>query len=70
LYNLSNQTNGKFYSKNNIDELVSLLNNNNNQTIISVEDNLKQIIDFHWILLALLLLISIEWFVRKFNGLI
>jgi hypothetical protein len=70
LYNLSNQTNGKFYSKNNIDDLVSLLKNNNNQTIISVEDNLKQIIDFHWILLALLLLISIEWFVRKFNGLI
>ncbi len=71
LYNLSNQTNGKFYSENNIDELVSLLNNNNNNnTIISVDDNLKQIIDFHWILLALLLLISIEWFVRKFNGLI
>ena len=71
LYNLSNQTNGGFYSKNNIDELVSLLNNtNNNKTIISVEDNLKQIIDFHWILLVLLLLISIEWFVRKFNGLI
>ena len=41
-----------------------------NNTIISVDDNLKQIIDFHWILLALLLLISIEWFVRKFNGLI
>jgi len=70
LYNLSDQTNGQFYSKNNIDELVSLLNTTNNQTIISIEDNLKQIIDFHWILLIFLLIISIEWFVRKFNGLI
>ena len=55
----------------NISELAILVKNQqNNQTIISFEDTLKQIIDIKWILLVLLLVISVEWFIRKFNGLI
>jgi len=71
LFNLSQQTNGQSFSVTNISELVTLVNNQqNNQTIISFEDTLKQIIDIKWILLVLLMVIAVEWFIRKFNGLI
>ena len=71
LFNLSQQTQGKSFLMKNISELAILVKNQqNNQTIISFEDTLKQIIDIKWILLALLLVIAVEWFIRKFNGLI
>ena len=71
LFNLSQQTKGKSFLMKNISELAILVKDQqNNQTIISFEDTLKQIIDIKWILLALLLVIAVEWFIRKFNGLI
>ena len=42
----------------------------NKNSLLILEDKLKQLIDFEWILLILLSLISLEWLVRKYNGLI
>ena len=58
-----------------LDGLVNLLINNlnnNKDSFISTrfEDKLIQLIDYELILLILLILISFEWFLRKYNGLI
>jgi hypothetical protein len=34
------------------------------------KEKLEGLINISWILLALLILISVEWFIRKYNGLI
>ena len=49
-----------------------LLKDTNKDNFVSTrfEDKLIQLIDYELILLILLLLISFEWFVRKYNGLI
>jgi hypothetical protein len=71
LFNLSQQTGGQFFSVDNLNDLIQVVNSKEEkQTITSFEDTLKQVIDIEWILLILLLLISIEWFFRKYNGLI
>ena len=41
-----------------------------NHKIIYMKEKLEGLINIPWILLSLLLLISIEWFVRKYNGLL
>jgi len=71
LFNLSQQTGGQSFLVNNLNDLIQVVNNKEEKQIItSFEDTLKQVIDIEWILLILLLLISIEWFFRKYNGLI
>jgi hypothetical protein len=71
LFNLSQQTGGQSFSVNNLNDLIQLVNNKEEKQIVtSFEDTLEQVIDIEWILLILLLLISIEWFFRKYNGLI
>ena len=70
LYNLSQVSGGKSYLMSEIPLLINYINKNQNKiSFTSVEDKLKQLIDIEWILLILLLLISSEWFVRKYNGL-
>mgnify|MGYP001165390582 FL=1 len=70
LYNLSNITGGKSYSPLEFSSLTNYINTNQNKSsLTTIEDKLKQLIDFEWILLILLILISSEWFVRKYNGL-
>jgi hypothetical protein len=41
-----------------------------NQKLINSKEKLTSLINIPLILLSLLLLISTEWFVRKYNGLI
>ena len=71
LNDLSKITGGKSYSLNNLNLLINNLNNNKDSFISTrFEDKLIQLIDYELILLILLVLISFEWFVRKYNGLI
>ena len=71
LNDLSKITGGKSYNLNNLNLLVNNLNNNKGSFISTrFEDKLIQLIDYELILLILLVLISFEWFVRKYNGLI
>ena len=70
LYNLSNDSCGKSFSFSDLSLLEEYLNKNQNKTTLTtIEDRVKQLIDFELILLILLLLISTEWFVRKYHGL-
>ena len=70
LYNLSNISGGKSFSLSEFNSISNYINKNQNKSsLTTIEDRLKQFIDFEMILLILLILISCEWFVRKYNGL-
>ena len=70
LYNLSNITGGKSFSLSEFNSISNHINKTQNKSsLTTIEDRLKQFIDFEMILLILLILISSEWFVRKYNGL-
>ena len=71
LFQLSNNSGGKLFYLNQLDEVATTINQSkDNYTSISVAEKLKGIINIPWILLLLLALISFEWFIRKYNGLI
>jgi hypothetical protein len=71
LYQLATASEGKLFFPNQRKELVAKIKNSkNNYKRISTEEKLKGIINIPWILLSLLALISLEWFLRKYNGLI
>lgn len=71
LHQLSSISGGKLFFPNQKEELVNhLVTSESNYKLISTEERLKGIINIPWILLSLLSLISLEWFLRKYNGLI
>ena len=70
LYNLSNITGGKSFSLSEFNSISNHINKTQNKSsLTTTEDKLKQFIDFELILLILLILISSEWLLRKYNGL-
>ena len=71
LYQLSDMSSGALFFPNQTDKIVAAINKSkNNYKRISTEEKLKGISNIPWILLSLLSLISLEWFLRKYNGLI
>jgi hypothetical protein len=70
LFSLSNQSGGKLYFPDQLEELRKELNDSKkNKTIIRTKDNSQKLINIQWILFTLLTLICMEWFIRKYNGL-
>jgi hypothetical protein len=68
---ISKISGGESYSLANLNLLINNLNEDKDNFVSTrYEDKLMQLIDYELILLILLLLISFEWFVRKYNGLI
>ena len=71
LEQLASNTNGAVYYPNQIDSLVVSLLKNENYLPIQKETILKSpLIDWKWVLLFLISVLGIEWFVRKYNGLL
>ena len=71
LTSLAMGSGGKVFSAENVNELISEIENNkHNYKIIHTKEKLEGIINIPWILVSLLFLISTEWFVRKYNGLL
>jgi hypothetical protein len=71
LRNMARNTKGKFYSINQGKELINdLLNNNNYKTISYIKIRLQELIEWKTMFYLILILIAIEWFIRKRNGLI
>ena len=63
----SNKT--KLYYLNNIEELIlNLENDNKYKSIQKSKDVITPLIKWKWILGIILLLLSIEWFIRKYKG--
>lgn len=70
LYTISAQTGGKMYGPENLKDLFKELKNKESIKTLSFEDlKYEELINFKWLFVLILVLLSTEWFVRKRNGL-
>ncbi len=66
---LAKQTEGKFYYVSKLDDLINqLVNDNTYFTKQKQVKKLQQLIDWKWILFIIILLLTTEWFIRKYLG--
>ena len=71
LERLAAKTKGTTFFSNEIDQLIDQLVNNQNYTSIQKsEQKVVPLIDWRWLLGLIALSLALEWFIRKFNGLI
>jgi len=71
LYKLSLQSNGKMFDKSDLDKLLTEIENNVNiKPVIYTQKTLKELIDLKWLFAIFILLLTIEWFFRKYWGMI
>ena len=70
LNNLSKSNNGDMFWPNEIDLLISNIKSFKNQKILKISNNELDLIDLKLLLIILLSYIFLEWYIRKYNGLI
>ena len=71
LRKLSHETNGEFYLIKDLDSLIKKLKSSKNFKSVSFfESSLDYLIKNRWIFFIVLILASLEWFVRKWQGII
>lgn len=68
LRKLASGTGGKFVPENTVDQLDTILGRKEAQGIIHSREKLLPFINLEWILVLLLILLSTEWFIRKYHG--
>ncbi|HEV8514014.1 MAG TPA: VWA domain-containing protein, partial [Cyclobacteriaceae bacterium] len=68
LRKLSKATGGKFYNSNNWNQLVTDFKKTEPKELIHSEESFNPLIHVKWFFFLLLLLISTEWFSRKYLG--
>lgn len=70
LYNISRKTGGQLFYPKQMGELQKkLMDNENIKTLVHEQKEVNDFINLRFIFFVLLLLLSVEWFVRKYNGL-
>src|SRR5690606_19893701 len=71
LYNMSSVSGGEMVYPNNISSLTDHINQNEKVKTISYQDkSYEEPINIKWIFFLLILILSLEWFLRKRNGVI
>ncbi|WP_348727084.1 VWA domain-containing protein [Tenacibaculum sp. 190130A14a] len=69
LANLASNTQGRLFYKTEFENLkAALINNKNYYTIQSSNETERNLIDWKWILFVAVLLLTLEWFIRKYYG--
>lgn len=69
LYQLATQSGGRFYQPNNMEQLISDLKSNNHLKATSYfQEMINEMLNLKWLFFVVLLLLSVEWFLRKFWG--
>jgi ribosomal protein S24E len=69
LNTLANDTKGQFYTYANMDKIPeNIIANENIQAVSYTNSKLDELINNKWIFFFILLLLSMEWFIRKWNG--
>lgn len=68
LRKVARNSGGNFYLPNQFDELVQDLQVKEAQSIIFSEEEFLPVINLPWLLVLLIALVTLEWFLRKYNG--
>jgi hypothetical protein len=68
LRKLSLETDGKFYHADQLSILASDLEKTKTASLIHSDETFNQLINLKWVFFLLLILISAEWFIRKYLG--
>ena len=68
LRKLSTQTGGKFYQTKDISKLEEDIRQTKVKSLIHSDESFNSLINLKWVFFLLLLLVSTEWFVRKYSG--
>ena len=69
LYQLANESGGSFYAPNQSEQLISDLQNNNRLKATSYfQEMINELLNLKWLFFVVLLLLTVEWFLRKFWG--
>ena len=70
LYQLAAESGGKFYPPNESGQLIADLQSNNRLKATSYfQEMINELLNLKWLFFVVLLLLSVEWFLRKFWGL-
>jgi len=70
LYQLAFKSGGRFYAPDETEKLISDLQNNNRLKSTSYfQEMINELLNLKWLFFIVLLLLSVEWFLRKFWGL-
>ena len=69
LFALAKQNGGEMLFPDQLNQLPALIRKNENiKTIVYQDNNYREVIDEKWIFGLILLLLSLEWFLRRRNG--
>lgn len=68
LRNLSEKSGGRFYRFNELEQLQEDLQQREMKSTVYAEEDYLPVIRLEWLFFVLLLLVSAEWFIRKYNG--
>lgn len=68
LRQLATQTGGRFYKPAQVDALVNVLTSRPHPARLSSTEAIDEIINWRWLFFVVLLLATVEWGLRKFNG--
>jgi hypothetical protein len=71
LSGISEETGGAFYASQQLEELQkTLLQNKEMTTVVYEQETLKELLNQKWLFFLIILLLSLEWGIRKWNGFI
>lgn len=68
LYQLASNTGSDLYFPTTLQQLEQDILKANHKPVIDSSEDVRDIVDLKWLFFVLLLLITVEWFVRKYNG--
>jgi len=69
LYQLATQSGGEFYTSNQTNKLISELKSTNKlKANTYFQEMINELLNLRWLFFVLLLLLSVEWFLRKYWG--
>ncbi len=69
LYRLASESGGKFYRPNEVEQLIKELESNNRLKPVSYyQEMIQKLLNLRWVFFVILLLLSVEWFLRKYWG--
>jgi hypothetical protein len=65
---LADNTKGKFYLPNQLNDLGSYLKANTAKSIIHTNEEFVELVNIPWLFFLILALVSTEWFIRRYRG--